>query len=94
MDIAAAVNKKYGKSYTQNYISTIFRQKIIPKINRAASYHEEIIANIFFPEEFKTCCRCGETMLRVPDNFMRRSRSSDGFSSRCKRCEKEARQGG
>ena len=32
-DIADIVNKKYNKSYTANYISTIFRQKIIPKIN-------------------------------------------------------------
>ena len=93
-DIAWDINHKYGKTYTSNYISTIFRQRIIPRINDAAKYHEKVISNIFFPEEFKTCCHCGETMLRDPDNFTRKSRATDGFSSRCKKCEKEARQGG
>jgi hypothetical protein len=93
-DIAWDINHKYGKTYTVNYISTIFKQRIIPRINDAAKYHEKVIGSIFFPEEFKTCCHCGETMLRDPINFTRKSRATDGFSSRCKKCEKEARQGG
>ena len=90
-DIALEVNKKWGKSYTPNYISTIFRQRIIPKINEAATYHEKLIGNIFFEEEFKTCTGCGRTLLRDADNFTRKARSKDGFTTRCKRCEKEAR---
>lgn len=93
-DIAWDINHKYNKTYTSNYISTIFRQRIIPKINDAAKYHEKVISNIFFEEEFKQCSTCGETLLRDADNFTRKSRSNDGFSSRCKRCEKKARQGG
>ena len=38
-DIASYINKKYKKNYTANYISTIFRQKIIKQINEAAEYH-------------------------------------------------------
>ena len=93
-DIAWDINHKYGKTYTANYISTIFRQKIIPRINDAAIYHEKVIGNIFFPEEFKACSTCGEIMMRDAENFTRKSRSADGFSSRCKKCEKKARQGG
>ena len=93
-DIAWDINHKYGKTYTSNYISTIFRQRIIPKINDAAKYHEKVISNIFFEEEFKQCSSCGETLLRDADNFTRKSRANDGFSSRCKKCEKKARQGG
>ena len=93
-DIAWDINHKYGKTYTPNYISTIFRQRIIPKINEAATMHKEIIANIFFPENFKQCTACGEVKLRCPENFTRKSRANDGFSSRCKVCEKKARQGG
>lgn len=93
-DIAWDINHKYGKTYTSNYISTIFRQRIIPKINEAAAYHEKVVGNIFFPEEFKECSACGITKLRDPDNFTRKSRSNDGLSSRCKKCEKKARQGG
>jgi hypothetical protein len=90
-DIAIAINKKWGKSYTPNYISTIFRQRIIPKINEAAAYHEKLVSNIFFEEEFKTCTGCGKTFLRDVDNFTRKARSRDGFTSRCKKCEKIAR---
>lgn len=92
-DIAIEINKKWKKTYTPNYISTIFRQRIIPKINEVAAYHEKLVSNIFFEEEFKTCTGCGKTLLRDADNFTRKSRSKDGFTSRCKHCEKEARQG-
>lgn len=93
-DIAWDINHKYGKTYTPNYISTIFRQRIIPRINDAATMHKEIIANIFFPENFKACSTCGEIKLRCPENYTRKSRANDGFSARCKCCEKKARQGG
>lgn len=90
-DIAKQINDKWKKTYTANYISTIFRQRIIPKINEAAAYHEKLVSNIFFEEEFKVCTGCGRTLLRDADNFTRKARSSDGFTSRCKKCEKEAR---
>lgn len=93
-DIAWHVNHKYNKTYTPNYISTIFRQRIIPRINEAAKEHEEIISNVFFPENFKVCLGCGANLLRSPENFTRKSRANDGFSARCKRCEKKTRQGG
>lgn len=92
-DIAWDINHKYNKTYTPNYISTIFRQRIIPRINEAAAYHEKIVSNVFFPEEFKRCTGCGEMLMRCPENFTRKSRATDGYSARCKRCEKKARQG-
>lgn len=94
VDIAEEVNKKWGKSYTTNYISTIFRQRIIPKINDVAKYQMMIVENLSFPEEFKRCAQCGRILLRDPINFTRKARSKDGFTSKCKKCEKEARQGG
>ena len=90
-EIAALVNSHWGKTYTANYISTIFHQKVLPRIAAAASEHEKIIENLAFPEEFKTCTRCGRSLLRDPDHFMRRARSSDGLGARCKQCEKEIR---
>lgn len=91
-DIADYVNKKYQKSYTANYISTIFRQKIIPKINETAAFHEEIVGNLFFEENFKECSCCGINLLMDAENFVRKSRSKDGFSNRCKKCDREERQ--
>lgn len=92
VDIARAINEKYKKTYSVNYISTIFRQKIIPKICAAASYHEQVVSVLFFEEEFKQCNCCGETYLLDALNFVRKSRSKDGFSERCKRCDKKIRQ--
>lgn len=91
-EIAAAINQEFKKSYTTNYISTIFRQKIIPAINDAASYHEKLIGSIFFEEEFKRCAKCGRLLLRDPVNFVRRSRAKDGLSNHCKKCDKEERE--
>lgn len=91
-DIAIEINKKYDKSYTVNYISTIFRQRIIPKINAAAAYHENVLGKIYFEEEFKQCPDCGITYLIDADNFVRRGRSKDGFATRCKRCDKLRRE--
>lgn len=90
-DIAAYINKKYNKSYTTNYISTIFKHQIIKAINMAAEQHQEIIANIFFPENFKRCARCGENLLRSSFYYVKKSRAADGFTGRCKRCDKEVR---
>lgn len=91
-DIADIVNKKFQKTYTANYISTIFKQKIIPQINAAALSHAEIIGNLFFPENFKICRSCGRTLLVNTDNFTRKARSRDGFSHQCKLCDKRARE--
>ena len=91
-DIADAINKKYGKSYTANYISTIFRQKIIPRINEAAQFHAFVIENMCFEENFKKCNGCGKILLIDAENFVRKSRSKDGFSTKCKKCDRADRQ--
>lgn len=91
-DIADVINKKYGKSYTANYISTIFRQKIIPRINETAQFHALIIENMCFEENFKKCNGCGEVLLIDAENFVRKSRSKDGFSTKCKKCDRADRQ--
>lgn len=91
LDIAQYINKKYNKSYTINYISTIFRQKIIPQICAAAQIHAEIIENLTFPENFKKCKTCGRILLISPINFVKKSRSPDGYSTQCKICDRETR---
>lgn len=91
-DISSIVGARYGKTYTANYISTIFRQKIIPSICDAARIHAEIIENLPYPENFKVCKTCGQILLINTDNFVRKARAADGFSNQCKRCDKEARQ--
>ena len=87
-DIAAFVNKKYETNYMTNYISTIYRQKIIPQIAEAVKMHQKIIENVFFPENFKKCNTCGKSLLISSDNFVRKSHSNDGYANRCKECDK------
>lgn len=86
--IAERINAAYGKTYNDNYISTIFHQKILPQIAQAAINHYEIVKNLFFPENFKKCKDCGEILLINADNFVRQKKSTDGFAPRCKKCEK------
>lgn len=90
-DIASYINKKYGKNYTANYISTIFKQKIIGRINEAVELHKDTIENCFFKENFKSCIDCGRILLLDGRNWVKKARSKDGFQNRCKRCEHELR---
>ena len=91
VDIAKYINKKYNKNYTVNYISTIFKQKIMARINEAVKIHQDTIENCFFPENFKKCTDCGKILLLDSRNWVKKSRSKDGFQNRCKICEKENR---
>lgn len=91
--IRSYINKKYNTSYTENYISTIFRQKIIPKINAAAKLHLKIFLNLTFPENFKRCRCCGQILLTCEENFVRKTRAADGFTNRCKSCDRKKRKG-
>ena len=91
-EIKEHINSKYGTTYNENYISTIFRQKIIKQINEAAIFHHKIISNIFFPEEFKQCTNCKKYYLICAENFVKKSRAKDGFTNRCKKCDRLYRQ--
>lgn len=91
-DISWYINKTYQKTYSDNYISTLFKQKILKQITETVKYHLRVVENLWFEEEFKVCTSCGRTLLRDTVNFMHKSRSKDGFNSRCKVCDKKARQ--
>lgn len=91
-DIKDYINSKYQTTYNENYISTIFRQKIIKQINEAATFHYKIISNIFFPEEFKQCTNCKKYYLICSENFVKKSRAKDGYTNRCKKCDRLYRQ--
>ncbi len=87
-DIVNFINQKYGKKYRANYISTLYCKKCLEGIAQTARRHREVLENIFFPENFKKCKDCGRVLLMDEINFVKRARSSDGFSPRCKKCEK------
>lgn len=86
--IADYINKEYDKTYNDNYISTLYHKKIIANIAAAARAHREVMENIFYPENFKRCKDCGRLLLLNSNNFVRQKKTVDGFSPRCKKCEK------
>lgn len=89
VDIAHFINDTYGTTYNINYISTIYRQKIIPTIANAASLHLLVMQNIFYPENFRVCKECGKPLLVSPEFYMRQQNTRDGFALRCKQCQKQ-----
>ena len=69
---------------------------IAPKVKKKGSFFLKTCSRCkgnFGPENFKKCVRCGDMVLKDASFFMRKSRSSDGFASRCKFCEREIRGG-
>ena len=91
-DISIYINEKYKTTYNDNYISTIYRRKILPTIAEAAEHHKLIMENIFYPENFKKCKDCGRLYLRAPEFFIRQHKTPDGFSPRCKNCQRIKRE--
>ena len=90
--IRKEVNEKFGTSYNENYISTLFKKNICTDIAAAAKLHYDYFLNRADVQAWKTCNCCGQIKLRDPREFMRKSKSSDGLAAKCKECEKLARQ--
>jgi len=86
--IRDAIESKLGHRYQLNYISTLYCKKVLVKISEASKFHREVCENLFYPENFKKCKDCGRSLLLDERSWVRRKRSSDGFSPRCKKCEK------
>lgn len=89
--IVEILKEKFGKTHTDNYISTIFKKNICNAIAEAARLHYDTYKNREKPMAFKNCNCCGKAKLKDTRNFVRKARSSDGFSNCCKRCDKENR---
>ena len=77
---------KIGVTHTPNYISTIYKQKICKEISEAAKLHYDMYMEREIDSSWKKCSQCGETKLLDSRVFMRKSRSSDGYNSKCKKC--------
>lgn len=78
------IKEQYSLTYAVTYISTIYRNTILPSLALTA-YLYTAAGNA--PEEaFKQCTSCGRYYLRDPYFFHRRARSSDGYAYKCKKC--------
>lgn len=92
IDIKKELEEKLNISHSSNYISTIYTQKICREIAEGAALHYDMYMNREYTNMWKKCSQCGELKFLDPRVFMRKSRSSDGYNSKCKKCCKENRQ--
>lgn len=86
-EIQKLLKEKYSTTHSQEYISSLFRNKI-PKI--IADAIEEQYLNWYYTYkekgEWKTCSRCGETKLAHNRYFSKNKTAKSGFYSICKAC--------
>ena len=89
-EIAQEVKKKFNIEYQENYISTIFTKRIVAAIAEQAELHYKIVEYITMGKNvFKRCSICKQLLPRNGEYFNKRSSTSDGFFSYCKKCKKQ-----
>lgn len=87
-EIQERLEQKYGSTYSVEYISSLFNNKI-PKLIAETAKAQELIYHYTFVEKgaWKKCNRCGQVKLLHSTFFSKNSSSSkNGFYSICKSC--------
>ena len=91
-EICQLLMEKMGIYHQENYISTIWN-KVCQLICDAADLNYDEWCCKDYKPAWKKCNCCQETLLRDPRNFVRKSKSPDGLTNRCKRCDQKKRRG-
>ena len=86
--ITEYLHEKFGLNHTENYISTIWTQKICGEIAAAAKNHYEEFLMRDDDSAWKCCNTCGKEKFLNGRFFVKKSRSKDGYSNRCKCCDR------
>ena len=91
-EISNELNKKYGFTYSIEYLSALWRKKI-PKIIAEEAKKEWLIWHFTFEEkgQWKTCSSCKEVKLAHSYFFTKNNTTKDGFYSQCKECRNKKR---
>lgn len=89
--IGNELQKEFGVNYSDNYISTIYKQMICAQIAKTAEIAKDEWEFRDHPEKFKICSTCHTKLLRDTRNFIKKQNSKDGLAARCKMCDKRIR---
>lgn len=93
VEIQEKIQMEFGIKHSQEYISSLWRNKI-PKM--IASEAEDRLLDWYMLSEmkgkYKRCSRCGQVKLAHNKYFSKNKTSRDGFYSICKEC-RNAKQG-
>ena len=86
--INKVLTEKCGTTHSENYISTIWTQKICKEIATAAKLHYEAFLARDDDGAWKKCNVCGAIKLRTNAYFVKKNHTGDGLSGRCKCCDR------
>lgn len=87
IEIQQLLQEKYNMTYTVEYLSSLWRNKI-PKLIAEKAVEDYLIWHYTEEEkgQWKKCSRCGEIKLAHNKFFSKNKTSRDGFYSICKVC--------
>lgn len=89
-DISKHLQEKLGIYHQENYVSTIWN-RCCGLISAAAELNYDEYLCKDYDKAWKVCSCCGKELLRDPRNFVRKGKSLDGLTGKCKKCDKAAR---
>lgn len=91
-EIRVELNEKLGIDHQVNYISTIWK-KAVGLIQEAVELNYDEYLCKDYKKAWKKCRCCGELKLKDGRNFVKKTKSADGFTTRCKTCDALKRKG-
>lgn len=89
--ISNHLQESLGIYHQENYVSTIWN-KCCELIAAAAELNYDEFLCKDYDKAWKICSSCQKELLRDPRNFVRKARSIDGLTGRCKKCDKMIRE--
>lgn len=90
-DINNELRRRNLKTFSVNYISTIYKKRISKLLAQAVEAHYELALALDQPDEWKRCSKCGKLLHLDSNHFRRLGKSKDGFVGSCKQCDKKKR---
>ena len=90
-DINNELRRRNLKTFSVNYISTIYKKRIPKFLAQAVEAHYELALALDQPDEWKRCSKCGKLLHLDSNHFRRLGKSKDGFVGSCKQCDKKKR---
>ena len=92
-DIQELLNDEFGISYSVEYISSLWRNKI-PKMLAEQAKEDYLIWYYTYVEygKWKRCSKCGEVKLAHNRFFSKNNTSKDGWYSICKCCRNKKKE--
>lgn len=90
-DINNELRRRNLKTFSVNYISTIYKKRIPKLLAQAVEAHYELALALDQPDEWKHCSKCGKLLHLDSNHFRRLGKSKDGFVGSCKQCDKKKR---